>query len=61
MDVTRAQEIIQSKGKIVVEFEGTPVWIDGVDENSKTARVHMEENPVDKKTVAVNELREIQH
>jgi small acid-soluble spore protein H (minor) len=59
MDVTRAQEIIQSKQRIGVEFEGAAVWIDQVDEQSKTARVHSETNPDEQKTVAVQELREV--
>lgn len=58
MNVTRAREIVQSTDKITVTYQGSPVWIDGVDENSATARVHVEDNPTDKKTVAVDELQE---
>jgi small acid-soluble spore protein H (minor) len=59
MDLSRAQEIIESPRKIDVQFEGMPIWIDSVDETSKTARVYTEGNPEDKKTVAVTELREL--
>jgi small acid-soluble spore protein H (minor) len=59
MDVTRAQEIIRSKQKINVELEGTSVWIDEVDEQRETVRVHAETNPEEQKTVAVQELKEI--
>lgn len=59
MDVSRAKEILQSDDRIRVEFEGVPVWIDSVDEQSKTARVHTKDNPNDKKTVAVDELNEV--
>jgi small acid-soluble spore protein H (minor) len=58
MEVKRAQEIIKSHEKITVQFEDTPVWIDSIDERSKTARVHTEENPTDRKTVALSELIE---
>lgn len=60
MDVDRAQEIIQSKQKIDVQVDGTSVWIEGVDARSGTARVYAEGNPQDKRTVAVDELQEIQ-
>lgn len=59
MNVERAQEILNSTDKIDVKFEGVNVWIDSVDQNSKTARVHTEANPEDLKTVAVDELKEV--
>jgi small acid-soluble spore protein H (minor) len=59
MDVSRAQEIIEAKERIHVEFEGNPVWLEGVDQRSKTARVYKEGNAHDKFTVAVTELVEI--
>jgi small acid-soluble spore protein H (minor) len=58
MDVTRAQEIIKSEKKIDVQYQGQSVWIDGVDENTATARVHPEGNPAHSMTVSVNELEE---
>lgn len=60
MDVSRAQEIFQAKEKIDVQVDGTPVWIEGVDSRSGTARIHFEGNPDDKRTVDVDELMEIQ-
>jgi small acid-soluble spore protein H (minor) len=59
MDVTRAQEILRSKDKIGVQHDGEQVWIDSIDENSKTARIHAENSPENLKTVAVTELREV--
>ncbi|BAU26002.1 small acid-soluble spore protein H (minor) [Aneurinibacillus soli] len=59
MDSKRAQEIMQAHDKIRVHFEGMPIWIDNVDERSKTARVHTMENREDKKTVALSELEEM--
>lgn len=58
MDVHRAQEIIQSKDKIGVRYEGKAVWIDGIDEKSRTARVHVEQQPDKQMTVAVDQLVE---
>lgn len=59
MDSQRAHEIMQSHDKIEVYFEGMPVWINNVDDRSKTARVHTIENPEDKRTVALDELEEM--
>jgi small acid-soluble spore protein H (minor) len=58
MDVNRAQEIIQAKEKIEVQYQGKSVWIDGVDEKTATARVHTEGNPTESMTVAVDQLVE---
>lgn len=58
MDVSRAAEIVQSPQRIEVEFQGMPIWIDEVDERSKTARVYPENNPEAKQTVPVEELQE---
>jgi small acid-soluble spore protein H (minor) len=58
MNVTRAQEIIQSDKKIEVRYQGKSVWIDGVDERTATARVHPEGNPTDTMTVDVGQLVE---
>jgi small acid-soluble spore protein H (minor) len=58
MNVKRAREIVQSKDTITVTYQGTKVWIDGVDENSATARIHVENNPDEEKVVAVDLLQE---
>jgi len=58
MNVQRAQQIVQSKEKIDVEYQGRPVWIDGIDERSQMARVHVEQNPQESMTVAVDQLVE---
>jgi len=60
MNVQRAQEIIKSDRKIEVQYQGQPVWIDGVDERTGTARVHPEGNPTDSMTVGVDQLEERQ-
>ncbi|MDA5107649.1 MULTISPECIES: H-type small acid-soluble spore protein [Brevibacillus] len=58
MDVKRAQEILRSSDKIEVQYKGQPVWIDGVDERTATARVHAEGNPANSMTVEVGQLVE---
>lgn len=58
MDVTRAQEILQSNQEFRVMRNGVPVWIEEVDEKSKTVRVHTEGNQADSKVVSVYELQE---
>ncbi|MFH5186471.1 small, acid-soluble spore protein, H family [Paenibacillus sp. TAB 01] len=59
MKVFRAQEILQSEAKIEVELHGVSVWIDSVDAEQETAKVHVEHQPADAKVVAVEELQEI--
>ncbi|QQE74043.1 H-type small acid-soluble spore protein [Brevibacillus composti] len=58
MDVNRVREIIQAENKIEVQFQGQSVWIDGVDEQTATARVHAEGNPGNSMTVDVAQLVE---
>jgi small acid-soluble spore protein H (minor) len=60
MKLYRAQEILQSDAKIEVELGGTPVWIDSVDVDKETAKVHVEERPADSRIVAVEQLQEIE-
>jgi small acid-soluble spore protein H (minor) len=59
MHVQRAQEIITLENKIAVELNGVPVWIDSVDPQKETAKVHNEENPGEAKTVSVEQLQEV--
>lgn len=58
MDVTRARQILQAEQKIQVTYQGVPVWIDGVEEKTSTARIHPEGDPQDTKVVSVNQLVE---
>ncbi|RXT13517.1 H-type small acid-soluble spore protein [Ammoniphilus sp. CFH 90114] len=60
MDLNRAQEIVEAKEKIDVQVDGTSVWIEGIDAQSRTARVHTEGEPQDKRTVSIEDLEEIQ-
>lgn len=59
MDVTRAQEIIESKQIVQVQLQGQPVWIDSVDAGRATATVHTEGKQVEPQTVRVEELNEV--
>ena len=58
MDLQRAQEIYQAEEKIDVQWNGASVWIDSIDLEQGTARVHMENDPAVVETVPVNSLRE---
>lgn len=58
MNVERANQIIDSPEKIKVTYQGTPVWIESIDDGNQTARVFPENNPNEEKTVPVGELVE---
>ncbi|WP_139492667.1 H-type small acid-soluble spore protein [Brevibacillus dissolubilis] len=45
MDFSRVQQIMKSEQKIDVEYQGTPVWIDAVEEQSQSVRIHEEGQP----------------
>ncbi|PDO09838.1 MAG: hypothetical protein BLM47_10485 [Candidatus Reconcilbacillus cellulovorans] len=42
MDVRRAREIMNSEDIVTVTWNGTPVWIERVDERTQTATVRLE-------------------
>ncbi|WP_078553092.1 H-type small acid-soluble spore protein [Bacillus alkalicellulosilyticus] len=58
MNVQRAQEIIESPQEINVQYNGTPVWIQHVNEDEATARVFKANSPEDEMTVPVDQLLE---
>ncbi|MCU6709209.1 H-type small acid-soluble spore protein [Paenibacillus sp. J5C_2022] len=58
MDVQRAKEIYQFEGTIPVHLEGDSVWIENVDEANGMATVTVGNNPVNTKTVSVDQLME---
>jgi small acid-soluble spore protein H (minor) len=59
MDLKRVKQILSSPADIKVLYEGTSVWIDGVDENKKLATVH-DRNPLleEKTQVPIEDLVE---
>lgn len=61
MEANRAEEIMKANERVEVVHNGVYVWIDSVDTNKQTAKVHAEKNPADAKVVAVEELMEVQH
>ncbi|MBE1447380.1 H-type small acid-soluble spore protein [Paenibacillus sp. OAS669] len=60
MKLYRAQEILKSEEKIDVELNGVSVWIDSVDLEKETAKVHVELQPADSRVVPVDQLQEVQ-
>ncbi|MDR7074662.1 H-type small acid-soluble spore protein [Fictibacillus barbaricus] len=58
MNVSRAQQIIQSEKEIEVLHNGTPVWLQSVDESSQTARAYTQDQPDNEMNIPVNELHE---
>ncbi|ABS21718.1 H-type small acid-soluble spore protein [Bacillus cytotoxicus] len=58
MNVQRAKEISESAEQANVSFQGMPVMIQHVDENSETARIYDAANPERELTVPVKSLEE---
>ncbi|MFD1956271.1 H-type small acid-soluble spore protein [Paenibacillus thailandensis] len=58
MDIQRANEIYNSKQIISVKLDGDPVWIEKVDMDNGMATVQLGSNPLNTKTVSVNQLVE---
>ncbi|MCL6516665.1 H-type small acid-soluble spore protein [Alicyclobacillus sp.] len=42
MNMQQAKEIVNSPENVVVLYEGNPVWIDELDDDTETALVHSE-------------------
>ncbi|ALS25300.1 MULTISPECIES: H-type small acid-soluble spore protein [Paenibacillus] len=59
MNLARAQQILNADEKIDVELNGVSVWIDSIDAEEKTAKVHAEHQPADTRVVPVEELEEV--
>lgn len=58
MNVGRAKEIVESAEIHNVTYEGTPVIIQNVDEDTKMARIYSKTNPEEEKDVPVLNLIE---
>lgn len=58
MELTRAKQILNAEQTIKVSYNGQPVWIDTIDTESSTARIHMEHQPDSIHTVSVEQLQE---
>jgi small acid-soluble spore protein H (minor) len=58
MNVGRAKEIAESMEMIGVTYEGTPVIIQHVDDNTKMARIYYKSDPETEREVPVLNLIE---
>lgn len=58
VNVSRAKEILESAEMHQVTYEGTPVIIQNVDEQTKMARVYFRKNPEEERDVPVLNLIE---
>lgn len=58
MDAMRARAILKSSATVRVELNGSPVWIETVDENSMTATVHPEGRHQASQVVKLDQLQE---
>ncbi|WNB91581.1 H-type small acid-soluble spore protein [Bacillus sp. NEB1478] len=58
MNVSRAQQIIESEKEIEVLHNGTPVWLQSIDESRQTARAYTKDQPDNEMNIPVNELQE---
>ncbi|MCP1096905.1 H-type small acid-soluble spore protein [Bacillaceae bacterium OS4b] len=59
MDAKRVKQILSSSSDIEVRYNGTSVWIDNLNEDGRTATVHLRGPLEEKSDVAIDELKEI--
>ncbi|MFF2455242.1 MULTISPECIES: H-type small acid-soluble spore protein [Peribacillus] len=59
MDVKRVKQILSSSSDIEVRYNGTSVWIDNLNEDGRTATVHLRGPLEERSEVAIDELNEI--
>ncbi|MFE4142635.1 small, acid-soluble spore protein, H family [Peribacillus sp. YIM B13472] len=59
MDVKRVRQILSSSSDIEVRYNGTSVWIDNLNEDGRTATVHLRGPLEERSEVAIDELKEI--
>jgi small acid-soluble spore protein H (minor) len=58
MDVKRVKQILSSPADIEVTYNGASVWIDQLNEDGRTATVHLR-GPLEERTVVdISELKE---
>ncbi|CAG9608611.1 H-type small acid-soluble spore protein [Pseudoneobacillus rhizosphaerae] len=50
MDIRRVKQIISSTADIEVKYNGTSVWIDQLNEDGRTATVHLR-GPLEERTI----------
>jgi small acid-soluble spore protein H (minor) len=58
LDIKRVKQILSSSADIEVKYNGTSVWIDQLNEDGRTATVHLR-GPLEERTiVGIDELIE---
>lgn len=58
MDAKRVKQILSSTAEIDVEYNGASVWIDQLNEDGRTATVHLRGPLEERSTVDISELQE---
>lgn len=60
MDANRVKQILSSPADINVMYNGVAVWIDRLNEDERTATVHLR-GPLEERTIVeINELEEVE-
>ncbi len=58
MDIMRVKQILSSPAQIEVKYHGSSVWIDQVNEDGKTATVHLRGPLEERSVVEISDLIE---
>jgi small acid-soluble spore protein H (minor) len=58
MDAKRVKQIMSSTAEIDVVYNGASVWIDQLNEDGRTATVHLRGPLEERSTVEISELQE---
>ncbi|KOP83032.1 H-type small acid-soluble spore protein [Cytobacillus solani] len=58
MDIRRVKQILSSSAEIEVTYNGASVWIDQLNEDGKTATVHLRGPLEERSEVDITELKE---
>ncbi|CAM3646785.1 H-type small acid-soluble spore protein [Cytobacillus oceanisediminis] len=59
MDVRRVKQILSSSADIEVKYNGASVWIDKLNEDGRTATVHLRGPLEERSEVEIAELKEL--
>ncbi|MGA9225313.1 MAG: H-type small acid-soluble spore protein [Mesobacillus sp.] len=58
MDAKRVKQILSSSAEIDVVYNGASIWIDQLNEDGRTATVHLRGPMEERSTVEISELQE---
>lgn len=58
MKINRIKQILSSSADIEVKYHGVSVWIDNLNEDGRTATVHLRGPLEERSTVEIHELTE---